>query len=1094
MKKILLVFVMALLLPLFGGAQDARQRAWETVVADGLAQLPASTPAVFNQVMSEMAATGERGIHMLADMLVPAGKGENATVEYALNGLVAYVSAKGHEAQADGVRKGLVTAVDQCKDPQNQAFLLTLLGNCSTQAEVPTFVKYVKSEQLADASVRGLILTAGSEETLLQLIDQSATPDARLAYAAAEKGLTKAEPQLLRWATVAKEEATKRQIYYALSRCGTAQSLPVLKSAAESVGYGFDRCEAPSAYMTLLSAVVASGDAKALKTVASLTKGKPEQIRVAALGILLQNDKKSRTKLLLNTLKDASREYRCAALDDAVAFANDDLYASLAKAMPKLDVQAQTDVVNWLGTRHATKEEGAVVTAIGSKDKALACAAIRAAGKIGGREALNALIAQLGGPHAEEAAAAISSFNGKPNDALVAALDGTPATQIQVLNLVAERRIKQASDKVFGLLNSSDAQVRAAAYEALAGVTSPRDFERLCDQLDKAQAPDVKPLQAGLKNALADETPAVQYEKTIARMSVAPEKARYYPLLAQAGNKEAIDALLAAQGQDQQTAFESLLTVKNPAMVEVLYNLARQHAAGKDAALTRYTDFVVTSSCTGIRKYQLYRRALELSPSTKVQNKLLGALARTEVFPALALATGYLDNPETAEAAALVVKTTAAKHPELGGEVVRKALERAQQVYAAQAKSDPDAGYAVDEIKGLLNKLPKEGFVPVDLSLAAWRAVVPADVKAKALKKAQAAADAALPRDWSCVEGVLSGKAGAIASKQEYENFELQMEYLAEGEPVLGVRSQPQFTLNGKETGEAINPAEEWNTLQLRVVDDRMTALLNGQSICRNEILNTADSKQPVAMVGALLLDAVKGGIKVRECYANRLPSTPRFVLSKEEAKEGFEVLFDGTSMHKWTGNTTDYVPDAGTIYVTAGYGGTGNLYTIKEYANFILRFEFRFDVEGVNNGIGIRTPMGVDAAYEGMEIQVLDHDAPIYKGLHIYQQHGSVYGVVPAKHVHFPPRGTWNVEEIRAEGDHITVTVNGEEILNANIREACQGHNVAPDGGKTNPYTVDHRNHPGLFNKSGHIGLLGHGAGVRFRNLRIKELPATKK
>ena len=158
-----------------------------------------------------------------------------------------------------------------------------------------------------------------------------------------------------------------------------------------------------------------------------------------------------------------------------------------------------------------------------------------------------------------------------------------------------------------------------------------------------------------------------------------------------------------------------------------------------------------------------------------------------------------------------------------------------------------------------------------------------------------------------------------------------------------------------------------------------------------------------------------------------------------------------------------------------------------------MLRFEFAFDREGVNNGIGIRTPMGVDAAYHGMEIQVLDHDAPMYKNLKVHQQHGSVYGVIPAKRVVFPERGTWNVEEIRAEGDHITVTVNGEVILDGNIREACKGHNVAPDGGKENPYTVDHRNHPGLFNESGHIGLLGHGPGIMFRNIRVKELPATK-
>lgn len=224
------------------------------------------------------------------------------------------------------------------------------------------------------------------------------------------------------------------------------------------------------------------------------------------------------------------------------------------------------------------------------------------------------------------------------------------------------------------------------------------------------------------------------------------------------------------------------------------------------------------------------------------------------------------------------------------------------------------------------------------------------------------------------------------------------------------------------------------------------------------------------------------------------MPSTPVFSLPADEAAAGYEVLFDGRSLHKWTGNTTNYVPLDGTIDVTATYGGSGNLYTVGEYGDFILRFEFRFLTEGVNNGIGIRTPMGVDAAFHGMEIQILDHDAPIYKGISDYQQHGSVYGVIPAERVKFGELGEWNTEEIRAVGDRITVTVNGRVILDGNIREACQGHNVSEDGSKVNPYTADHRNHPGLFNKSGHIGLLGHGAGIQFRNLRVLDLGAGRK
>ena len=227
----------------------------------------------------------------------------------------------------------------------------------------------------------------------------------------------------------------------------------------------------------------------------------------------------------------------------------------------------------------------------------------------------------------------------------------------------------------------------------------------------------------------------------------------------------------------------------------------------------------------------------------------------------------------------------------------------------------------------------------------------------------------------------------------------------------------------------------------------------------------------------------------LRQKLSEMKPVEP-YVLSDEEKKQGFELLFDGTNLDNFVGNKVGYVPINGCINVTANYGNESNLYTAKEYRDFIFRFEFCFVRPGVNNGVGIRTPEGVDAAYYGMcESQILDHDDPIYAGLHEYQVHGSVYGVIPAKRIKHKPLGEWSTEEIRVKGDHITVIVNGETIVDGNIREACQGHNVAPDGSDTNPYTVDHRNHPGMFNKTGHIGFLGHGAGVKFRNVRIKEL-----
>ena len=1112
MKKLFIAILLLALVPFAAGAQDARQRTAETIVADALAQLPAQTPKAFDSLMQELAATGADGIRMMAGMLVPASEGKNAVVEYALGGVVSYVSAQGREALAREVRTGLADAVAASTDKPNQAFLLSLLQLCATAREAPVFVKYAGDDYLADYAVRGLISTPGTEETLLALIGESPAPNALLAYAAAEKGLAAAEPALLKWAADPTADTPARQaVYNALAKCGTHASIATLAAAAKADGYAFTKNDATGAYVNLLARLAAAGEQKALSAAKALQKpALPQNVRAAGLEIVLAADAKKRTQTVLAALKDADRAYRCAALDYANAFAGEALYAALVKKLPSLSDAAKTDVVSWLGARHAASQSAAVVAAMSSQDDELALAAVRAAGKIGGQQALDALIAQLGGAHAKEASAALAAFNGKPNAAFVAALDGDPATQANALKLVAKRRITTAADKVFALLGSGDKAVRRAAYDALAGVTTAGDFDRLCDLLDKAQGDDVKALQAGLRNALAPAAPDMQYKLVAGRMAAAPQKARYYPLLAQAATDEAIGALLKAD--DPKAAFAALLTVKNPVMIDVLYELAGKNPDWTDAAISRYTDFATASDNTPMRKYQLYRKGLEANPSAKTQNKLLKALSRTPVFPALVLAVKYMDAPATAETAALVVKTVAAKNPGMGGQTVAAALKKALEVYVELAKADADAGYAVDEIKGLMAKLPEAGFEPLSLEAGNRKAVVGnpeirKTMKPKALAKAQLEADAAMAQKWSLTDGILTAQANAPAIQfpKQYENFEMILDWKTPGEAGIAVRAIPQIRLGGvsgtgmladdKGVADADNRPGNWNTLYVKVVDDRITVFENDVKIVENAVMTNPDMPgEPVGICGCIELIAGTAPVEFRNVYVNELPSTPVFELSAEEAAEGFEVLFDGRSLHKWTGNTTNYVPLNGTIDVTAQYGGSGNLYTKKEYSDFVLRFEFRFIREGVNNGIGIRTPMGVDAAFEGMEIQILDHDAPIYKDIKNYQQHGSVYGVIAAKRVKFPPLGDWNVEEIRAVGDRITVTVNGEVILDGNIREACQGHNVAPDGAKENPYTVDHKNHPGLFNTSGHIGLLGHGAGIKFRNIRIKELPAPKR
>ena len=187
--------------------------------------------------------------------------------------------------------------------------------------------------------------------------------------------------------------------------------------------------------------------------------------------------------------------------------------------------------------------------------------------------------------------------------------------------------------------------------------------------------------------------------------------------------------------------------------------------------------------------------------------------------------------------------------------------------------------------------------------------------------------------------------------------------------------------------------------------------------------------------------------------------------------------LFDGKTLAGWQivgQKGSGYGVENGLLVCPAD--GGGNLFTTKEYANFILRFEFRL-FEGSNNGIGIRAPLAGDAAYAGMEIQILDDGAPRYQGkLKPAQYHGSIYDVVPAKQGFKKPTGEWNSEEITAKGRLITVVLNGTTIVDADLDSV------------RDPAVL--KRHPGLARTSGHIGLLGHGTRVEFRNFRIQELP----
>jgi hypothetical protein len=200
-------------------------------------------------------------------------------------------------------------------------------------------------------------------------------------------------------------------------------------------------------------------------------------------------------------------------------------------------------------------------------------------------------------------------------------------------------------------------------------------------------------------------------------------------------------------------------------------------------------------------------------------------------------------------------------------------------------------------------------------------------------------------------------------------------------------------------------------------------------------------------------------------------------LLAAPAVERGFTALFDGKTLNGWI-----QVEKRGTGYqvqdgnLVCPKDGGANLYTDKDYANFILRFEFRMEPGG-NNGVGIRCPETArDCAYQGMEIQILDDQHEKYKGrLKPTQHHGSIYDVIPAKPAPLKKSGEWNHEEIVVNGRKIQVTLNGTVLVDADLDSV------------KDPAVLE--KHPGLARTMGRIGFLGHNSLVEFRNVRVRPL-----
>lgn len=155
-------------------------------------------------------------------------------------------------------------------------------------------------------------------------------------------------------------------------------------------------------------------------------------------------------------------------------------------------------------------------------------------------------------------------------------------------------------------------------------------------------------------------------------------------------------------------------------------------------------------------------------------------------------------------------------------------------------------------------------------------------------------------------------------------------------------------------------------------------------------------------------------------------------------------------------------------------------LWTKDSYGDFILDLEFKVAKES-NSGVFLRSG-DIKNVLAALEIQVHESaDGSKYGML------GAIYDAMPPVKNAAKPVGEWNRYTITCKGPQVTVVLNGETIIDANLDNW-------PETGK-NPDGTPNKFKKALkdFARSGPIGLQGlHGkaqAPVWYRNLKIKTL-----
>lgn len=1067
-------------------AQDVRTLG--TKVADLLARMPADNIELASRLMEDMYALGEEGRAMICGQVVPAGTDDDLRARYAVSSLTAHLSGDGDDARKRAWEKQCIHFMKAATDREVRSFFMRQLNLVGSDLSVEALAEYVSSAEMCDDAV--IALQSVGSEAAATLIYTSLSAGrcpcaAQAMVTLAETHPGKATDIYLQYYTRG-TAAEKGAALYAIASTGTPEAGDILVNAATAASFRRDPTGAVQALLLYAKKIGLAGEVRKMEKItsqvieASRTQETAGQ-RLAAMSIITGVKGSDALGMLLEAADDPDIAIRGGALRLAAGIPGSEATKKWISRYSKVSPAAKPEILYMLGERGDELAVPLMMKALDDPSPEVSAGAVTALARLQGTKAVDPLISWVLKYDSEEghraAATALTTIlDSSGMRKVAAALPGSKGhATVTLIRLLAWSGEKSYFNDVFPLTGSDDLGVRAAAIASLPSLASYNDQTEIIGLLEAtADRAEVAELQRAILSAAKQgEDPSSRSAVILKSLDKSRDRLKLIPLLAETGGEEALKRVAAefenGDAATRDVCFETLAYWKDKSATGVLLGIT---ASGNKTfgrpAFDAYMRMVSVSDLTPERKLLLIKDIAPYAAAPDARAGMVAYAASLGIRQAGFFVSQYLSDP--------------------ADEVRKEALE------AMEALNLPE-----DEV-----------FEPMfnGKDLTGWQGLVGnpltrATMKPKELAARQKEANMKMLENWSVRDGMIwfTGKGDNLCSVREYGDFEMYVDWriTKAGDSGIYLRGSPQVQIwdtsrtdAGAQVGSgglynnqqnpsaplkvADNPVGEWNTFRILMTGDRVSVWLNGEQVVDNVIMeNYWDRSIPIFRKGPIELQAHGTDLAFRDIYVREIKSS-EYNLTDKEKEAGFVSLFNGRNLDGWIGNKVSYNVEDGMIVIKPGNDSGGNLYTEKEYSDFIFRFEFQL-TPGANNGLGVRAPLEGDAAYVGMEIQILDNTASIYADLEQYQYHGSVYGVIPARRGFLRPVGEWNYEEVILQGTKVKVILNGTVIVDGDFAGAISGG------------TMDGKEHPGLKNSKGHIGFLGHGSVVKFRNIRIREL-----